>query len=55
VVAGLVETLASFRTLPFSDQRKALKNAVRRFQVVENVLAEVVVSGAYGGEPQGVV
>ena len=47
VVAGLVETLASFRTLPFPDQRSTLKRIVRPFQVVDDAISDVTLSGAF--------
>jgi hypothetical protein len=46
VVADLVETLASFRTLPFEDRRTALKRVVRSFQVVDATIPQFTLSGA---------
>jgi DNA invertase Pin-like site-specific DNA recombinase len=47
VTAGLVETLASFRTLPFLEQRTALKLVVRSFQVIDGTIPEITLSGAF--------
>jgi DNA invertase Pin-like site-specific DNA recombinase len=50
VIAGLVRTLARFRTWPFLEQRKVLKRVVRRFQVVDGTIPEFTLSGALLGE-----
>jgi hypothetical protein len=50
VIADLVETLASFRTLPFLDQRTTLKRVVRSLQVVDGAIPEVTLLCAYLGE-----
>jgi hypothetical protein len=50
VVADLTETLASFRTLPFADQRSVLKRVVRSLPVFDDSLTAVTVSAAYLGQ-----
>jgi hypothetical protein len=50
VIAGLVRTLARFRTWPFIEQRTMLKRVVRRFQVVDGAIPEFTLSGAFLGE-----
>ncbi len=47
VAADLAGTLASFRTLPFIEQRTALKRVVRTFQVIDAAIPEIAISGAY--------
>lgn len=50
VVAGLVETLASFATLPFLEQRETLKRVARPFQVINDAIPQVTLSGAFLAE-----
>jgi DNA invertase Pin-like site-specific DNA recombinase len=49
VAADLAGTLASFRTLPFLEQRDTLKRVVRKFQVIDAAIPELTLSGAYLG------
>jgi hypothetical protein len=52
IVAGLVRTLARFRTWPFAEQRAMLKRIVRSFQVIDGAIPEITLSSAFLGNWQ---
>ena len=47
IVAGLVRTLARFRSWKFTEQRAMLKRIVRSFQVIDGAIPEITLSGAF--------
>jgi DNA invertase Pin-like site-specific DNA recombinase len=49
-VAGLVRHAGRFRTKPFDEQRRDLKDFVRYFEVADGCFTQVALSGAYLGE-----
>jgi hypothetical protein len=50
VVAGLVRSLARFRTWPFAQLRSVPKRVLRSFQLSHDSFTQVVVSGAFLGK-----